>query len=142
MISLVLEGILSKVTFGSALFVLLSLIFFVDKKYYLYYSFLIGLLYDILYNPIFINFYMFLIISYILLKIKKNIEFNYINTLLISILLIIIYRISQHLILFIFSYTRFNIVYLFKSIYMSFFINISYVSIIYVIKKYVMHNTK
>lgn len=119
------------------LFSLLSLIIiypFYKRQKYLKISFILGLFYDIVYtDTLILNAFLFLIQAYLLKRIFKKIEYNYISCLLISLLSIIFYRTSTYIILIIINYTSFNIINLIKAIYSSIIINLIYLSLFYLI---------
>ena len=119
------------------LFTLLSLIIIYPKftkklnKYYLI-SFLLGLTYDIaVTDTLFLNAFIFLLLSYIINYIFKTIPYNYFSVLIISIVSIIYYRLITYLVLLLLNYLNFNIVVLLKSIYNSLILNIIYITILY-----------
>ena len=93
-----------------SLFTLISLIiiypyFHNKERNYFILSFLIGLLYDIVYTNTFLfNAIMFLIIAYIIKKINSYISNNYINVAIISLIIIIIYRLIVYLVLCLINY--------------------------------------
>lgn len=141
-LSFILEGLISNLIsiqtkLFNPLFTLISLILFNHKynlKKYLIISFCIGLLYDIIYtNTLFLNAFIFLLLSYLTYIIFKIINNNLINRVIVSVASIFIYRIIVYLILI----TRYSISYkiLINSITSSLLINIIYILIIILINK-------
>ena len=119
------------------LFTLLSLIIIYPKftkkinKYYLT-SFLLGLIYDIaVTDTLFLNAFIFLLLSYIINYIFKKIPYNYISVLIISFVSIIYYRVITYIVLLLLNYLNFNLLTLLKSIYNSLILNIIYKTILY-----------
>ena len=126
------------------LFTLLSLILIYpnyNKKNNRYYiiSFILGLIYDITLNTLFLNVFIFLLLAYILRLIFSKIKYNYLSVLFISLLSIIYYRTVTYIMLVILNYLEFNINLLFKSIYSSILLNIIYVSLFYLLKKIIFN---
>jgi len=140
-ISFLLDILVSKfITYNSLLyplFSILSLIFiypnFHKTNHYYIYSFILGFLYDILIDTIFLNAFIFLLLSYLLKLIFKKIPYNYLSVLLISIFTIIYYRLIIYSILIFINYLKFDIFILLKSISSSLLLNIIYISIMYLI---------
>lgn len=119
------------------LFTLLSLIIIYPKftkkinKYYLT-SFLLGLIYDIaVTDTLFLNAFIFLLLSYIINYIFRKIPYNYLSVLIISVISIIYYRVITYIVLLLLNYLNFNILILLKSIYNSLILNIIYITILY-----------
>jgi len=147
-ISFILDNIFSNlINYDSLfypLFTLLSLILIYpkynkkDNRYFII-SFIIGLIYDIVLNTLFLNSFIFLLLSYILRIIFNKIKYNYLSILFISILSIIYYRIVNYIILVILNYLEFNIFTLFKSICSSILLNIIYITIFHVLKRLIFN---
>lgn len=147
-ISFVLEGILSKYIPTNSLlfellFTLISLIiiypyFHNNENKYFGLCFFTGLLYDIVYTNTFLfNAVVFLIIGFIIKKINNVISNNSINVAIMSLIIIIIYRIIIYFILCLISYLNFNIKDLLYSIASSLVLNIIYSAILYLITDYI-----
>lgn len=136
-LSFILDGVLSLIfPFNTNLFVstfsLLSLIFIYpfikENKNYIIISFIFGLIYDITYtNTILLNGFIFLLISFIIIKLYKIFTMNIFNMIIISICLIISYRTMTYLFLLIVSNNLFDIKNLFESIYSSLILNVIYI---------------
>lgn len=96
-------------------------------------AFILGIFYDITYtNTLFLNGFIFLLLSYITKIVFSKFSYNYISVFLVSIITIIYYRIFVYIILFLINYLHFDIFYLIKGIYSSLIINIIYITIIYI----------
>ncbi len=152
-ISLIFDGLLSSFSnIFIPLFTLSSLvIIYKKKKNFIWYSLIIGLLYGI----IFTNMFLLELISYYLCSIFiviyfDKMKYNLMNTFLITIINIILYRTINFLILCFSRIIKFNIFLLFKSIYSSILINLIYIAIMYFVfikifnksnkKKYKLYN--
>lgn len=141
-LSFFLDGICSNLIQISSLFYplfsLLSLViifpYFSKKnrrKYYIY-AFLIGLTYDILYtNTLFLNSLYFLAAGIFINLLYNLITNNIYSCILISIFIIICYRLFTYLFILLNNYVKLDIRYLFESIYSSLIINIIYVIFFY-----------
>jgi rod shape-determining protein MreD len=141
-ISFYLEGILSRFTVNSLfvpLFTLISLIIiypflFCYKKDYYILCFILGLLYDISYtSTIFLNAFIFLLIGFIIVKLNLFITNNKFNVIILSIFIILIYRIITYIVLIMIGYLKFNINDLINSILNSIIINIIYSYFLFII---------
>ena len=139
MISFFLDGILSKYINPTSLFLPLFTIvaliiiypYFNNNnfKYFRYIS-LIGLLYDITYyNTIFYNFFLFLILGFIIGLFNYFLSNNLYTNILILVVIIIIYRLFTFLVVL----NNNNWYDLLESIYNSLILNIIYCIIIYII---------
>lgn len=139
LISFYLEGILSKISFNflTPLTTLMSLILIYpylndSKKEYYISCFSIGLLYDIGYtNTMFLNAFIFLLLGFFITKINIYIKNNSFNVILMSLIIIILYRLITYLILVFIDYLNFNINTLLNSIIYSLLLNFIYISILY-----------
>ena len=132
-ISLILDGIFSK--WINSLFTPLALIFLYKNNDRYLYALLAGFIYDIAYtDTLFLNAIIFVLLLYLIELIFKKITFNFFNVVLISILIIILYRVSIFLILVVINYIDFNLFNLLYGILYS-LINIIFVIIYYFISK-------
>ena len=140
-ISIILDNFISNFINHNSLFypllTLLSLIIIYPKltkkinKYYLT-SFLLGLIYDIaVTDTLFLNAFIFLLLSYIINYIFRKIPYNYLSVLIISFISIIYYRLITYIVLLLLNYLNFNLLTLLKSIYNSLILNIIYITILY-----------
>ena len=137
--SFYLEGILSKININYliSLTTLMSLILiypylFNNKKNYYIICFITGLIYDIAYtNTILLNACLFLTLGYLISIINNFITNNSFNVMIISIIIITIYRILNYFILIFIDYLEFDINSLIDSIIHSLIFNIIYISLIY-----------
>ncbi|MBE6144429.1 MAG: rod shape-determining protein MreD [Firmicutes bacterium] len=129
-------------SFFYPLFSILSLIFsflYFNKKDNSFFisAFILGLLYDVVItDTLFLNAFVFSILSLILKQIFRKIKFNYLAILLISLGTIVYYRLMVYLILIILNYLEFNIFKIINSILSSVFLNLIYITIIYVVINY------
>ena len=132
-ISLILDGIFSK--WINSLFTPLALIFLYKNNDRYLYALLAGFFYDIAYtDTLFLNAIIFVLLLYLIELIFKKITFNFFNVVLISILIIVLYRVSIFLILVVINYIDFNLFNLLYGILYS-LINIIFVIIYYFISK-------
>ena len=123
--------------------ILLEPFFGKDKNRYLIYSFLIGLIYDIVYTgDYFLNAGMFLLIGFIVILINRNISNNFFTTLISLILLICLYRLLCFLYFGLLGIIDFNFNVLLKSIYSSLILNIIYGIILYFVLYFISKKFK
>jgi len=145
LVSFFLDGILSKYISPNSiflpLFTIVSLVliypYFNNNNYrYFKYIAILGLLYDIAYmNMVFYNFFIFMILGFINIFIKYLLSHRLYINILITIILITVYRIIN----FIFAnitIKNISCYHLFKSIYSSLILNIIYCIIIYLITEW------
>ena len=128
-IAFFLDGIIAKYFTIYPVLTLLSLIFLKENKYLLVIIF--GLLYDITYtDTLFLNtiiFYLLLFfIDYYFSKINKN----FVNTIILGIILILIYRFSTYIILYLLNMVSLDITSFIK------ILGLSFISLIYIIIRY------
>ncbi len=142
LLSFYLEGIVNSfinIDYLVPLFTMLSLIIvypylYNKKKLYIMICFITGLLYDIGYtDTLFLNATIFTLIGYIIMVLNKFITNNKFNVALISIILIILYRVITYIILNFINYVNKDINLLLNSIIDSILINIIYIVILYII---------
>lgn len=136
-ISFILDGVISKY----APYSLFSILIFIYldksnlKKYYLS-SFIIGLFYDFFYShTIFFNSFIFLSCAFIIEKLRNKLRGNFINSLLISIIIILYYYSITYLILLIIEYITFDFERYLNLILNSIIINAFFVLLVCLIKK-------
>lgn len=114
-----------------------------DKNKFLIYSFIFGLLYDIVYtNTIFVNTFSFLLTALIIILIYNYITINKINFSLVNILVILFYQSITYLLLCLVNYTKFNETTFFKGLYSSLILNIIYGLILYIITLFIAKKYK
>lgn len=131
-ISFLLDGIISNHYNFYSLFTLMYLIFINRKKNKYTITLIIGFLYDIAYtDTLFLNAFMFVLILYIIEKFYNYFKNNFINTVLLSFIIIFIYRVITYLLLCMIDYLNFESFDLITSIYKSLIINLIFVMIIY-----------
>ncbi len=143
-LSFILDSVFSNI-FNDSIFVpLISLmsIIVLKKKYkiennvYLFFTALIGLLYDLIYTstPV-LNMMIYLLLGIIVIFFFKYFRKNLFNELLLSTILIVLYRTIIFIVLTISNILESNITILIKSIYSSLFLNYIYIGITYFIIK-------
>jgi len=134
-ISFFLDGILSlfmgKDSIFLPLFTVLSLIevypLLKNKRKLITIGIIMGVLYDVVYTQtLFMNTIIFFLISLTIIEVFKLLSYNSFNSLLLSILLIILYRTLSYAFFFILNDVQLNLGLLFKSIYSSLLLNIIY----------------
>lgn len=131
-ISLILDGIFSRWFYP--LFTPLTIIMYKNNNKYLY-TLIAGFIYDIVYtDTLFLNAFIFILLLYFIEWIFKKITFNLFNVVLVSILVIVLYRFSVFLILSVIGYINFNLINLLYGILYS-LINVIFVIIYYFIDK-------
>ena len=141
-ISFFLDGILSNLlTYSTYLYPLCSLLSLVIiapyfkkrciQKYFVY-SAILGLLYDIVYTEtLFLNMVLFFLIAVLIKLIYNLIKNTLLNTYIISLFIIICYRLSNYLIFLLIKYLSFNLKILFDSIINSLLLSFSYILIFF-----------
>lgn len=108
----------------------------INKRRYYQICLIYGFMYDLVYtNTIFLHALTFLLIGYLISKGMNYFENNLLNTNLLILISIPIYRIISYVLLCLVSDLSFNISELLKSITSSIIINILYGTILYLILK-------
>lgn len=144
-VSFLLDGIISfflnKNIILNPLFSLCSLII-IFKYYkknitkYFILGAILGLFYDLVYtDTMFLNAGIFLFICLFISKFYKTFSYNLLNSIILTIIIIVIYRLLTFLVLSMVGITNFNLYNLLKSIYSSLILNIIYTSIYFFKKK-------
>ncbi len=146
MISFFLDGILSRYILPNSLFLplftIVSLVIiypYFNNSNFRYFKFIaiIGLLYDIAYyNTLFYNFFIFLILGFVIGLLNYLLSNNLYTNILITITSIIIYRIITFLFTIIFKSNMYSLFDLLKSIYSSLILNIIYCILIYLLTEF------
>lgn len=133
--SFILEGMLSSFNnIFHPLFVLSVLVTFKDKKKYIFFSFIVGIIYGIIFtNNFLLNSIVFYICSIFIKCFFSKTQYNFINIVIITVLNIIIYRVAIFTVLSMASQIDFNVFHLFESIYSSLISNIIFIIILYLI---------
>ena len=107
-----------------------------DENKYLITSFVLGLVYDIVCtDTIFLNAGIYLLLSLFIIKFYKIFSYNLLNSAILLIIVIIIYRSITFLVLSNFNFISFNLYHLLQSIYSSLILNLLYVSFFFLKKK-------
>lgn len=143
--SFLLDGIVLSIidmnTLYCPLFTLSSMViiyplFLEDKKKYRISYVLFGLFYDICYtNTLFLNVLLFLGITYIIEMIFKKLSINIVNTYLVGMIGILVYRIFHCLFFLIMGFSTWRTSLFFQSIFSSIILNSIYLIIFYFIIK-------
>ncbi len=147
-LSIFLEGFITNfVAFDTNLFnncfSLISLIiifpyFYNNRKLYFIISFIIGLIIDIAYtDTLFLNAFIYLFIAYIITKLSMLILSNFFNNIFLTLLIIIIYRVTTYFLLVITGYLSFEFDSLLNSILSSIILNVIYVIILSILSNIV-----
>ena len=142
-ISFLLDGVMSRYILAPSLFLplftIVSLViiypYFNNNNYrYFRYIAILGLLYDITYlNTLFFNFFIFMLIGFIIGFFNYLLSNNLYTSLLITIISIVIYRITNYLFIVIFKNYSFNFFDLLESIYSSLLLNLIYCIVLYIL---------
>lgn len=142
MLSFFLDGILSRYIPPNSLFLpiftIVSLVIiypYFNNDNFRYFKFvaIIGLLYDIAYfNTLFYNFFLFLILGFVIGLINYLLSNNIYTNILMTIICISTYRIITFLLVIIFKTNTLSFLNLMQSIYSSLILNIIYCIIIYI----------
>ncbi len=145
--SFLLDGIISNLLHIGSLFLplcsLVSLIivypyFNGNKRDYYKYTFLFGLAYDLIYTDTLVFYaFLFLFMAFIITKLTLVLSDNYLNLVLITIILIILFRSVSYILIFITGNIIFDYHILLKGIYSSLIFNIIYAVILLTITNYI-----
>lgn len=128
-LAFILDGIISRYFTIYPVFTLLSLIFLKKNKYLI--VIIIGLLYDITYtDTLFLNTIIFYSLLFFIQYYYSKLKNNFLNTFVLGIILIVIYRLSIYAILYIIGYINLEIMSFIKILLLS-FISLVYVAIRY-----------
>lgn len=150
-ISFVFDGIISVILSENSillpLFSLVSLIviypYLKNKEKIILYGLIIGLLYDLVYTQtLFFNTIIFSVLALIILLFYKYLPINIINSVLLMVIVIVLFRISTYLTLVVVGKLLFNWNDLFASIYCSLLGNIIYLVLISFLLKKIMNKKK
>lgn len=107
-----------------------------DENKYLITSFVLGLVYDIVCtDTVFLNAGIYLLLSLFIIKFYKIFSYNLLNSAILLIIVIIIYRSITFLVLSNFNFISFNLYHLLRSIYSSLILNLLYLSFLFLKKK-------
>ena len=149
-VSILLESVLSIYLKGIylPLFSIVSLVIIYpffnndNKKYILFASFF-GLFYDIsMTDTLFLNFFLFFLISIIIIYINELLTNNFLIVTFISFITIVSYRFLTLLILFLVSFSPFEVEILLNSITNSLFTNLIYALLSYLLLDYISKKFK
>ncbi len=152
MISFFLDGILSRYILPNSLFLplftIVSLVIiypYFNNDNFRYFKFIaiIGLLYDITYyNTLFYNFFIFLMLGFIIGLINYLLSNNIYTNILMTVASIVTYRTITFLTIIIFKTHSYSLYELLQSIYRSLILNIIYCLIIYIITEFYSKKNK
>ena len=107
-----------------------------DENKYLITSFVLGLVYDIVCtDTIFLNAGIYLLLSLFIIKFYKIFSYNLLNSAILLIIVIIIYRSITFLVLSNFNFISFHLYHLLQSISSSLILNLLYLSFFFLKKK-------
>lgn len=107
-----------------------------DKKKYLIFTFTAGILYDLFYtNLLFFNGFIFLVLSFIIMKLYEVFGTGYLKILVHVLLIIVLYESLTALLIIIFNLVPMNIDKLLYKISHSLLLNLIYAEIVYFILK-------
>lgn len=144
-LSLFLENIcniyLSNFKYFIPLFTILSLIFSYpflknEKKYYLLYAFLLGLIYDLFFTNFYVlNSLIFLLCSYFIYYIFKRFNYTLLSVILTTIFVIFFYNALCFCILNFFLYTNYSLLEFSVILRYFFILNIIYSLVMYLFTK-------
>lgn len=142
-ISFILDGMILSIINSSSiiipLFSLLSLVliypyFYNKDNYFIGSAVILGIFYDIVYtNTLFLNAIVFGLIAYLIIKIFGYFTRNIVNTYLLALLIIVIYRVFIFLFLCLIQAINFNLLNLLYSIANSILVNGIYLSVFYLL---------
>lgn len=153
-ISFILDGVISNlINYNSLMYPICSLLSLIivypyfnqNDNTYLVASFLLGILYDVVYtDTIFFNACLFLILALSLKKVFKKFSYKYFSVLITTLVSIVSYRTISYITLVLIHYLNYNIYTFCKGIYSSFIINIIYITLFYLIssKKLILRRMK
>lgn len=107
-----------------------------DENKYLITGFVLGLVYDIVCtDTVFLNAGIYLLLSLFIIKFYKIFSYNLLNSAILLIIVIIIYRSITFLVLSNFNFISFNLYHLLQSISSSVILNLLYLSFFFLKKK-------
>ncbi len=138
LISFILDGVLSLLMNQDSIYIpLLSIMALIvvypyikDKQRIVIMGGIVGLLYDVVYTQtLFLNTILFCFLALVVLLFYKYIPINIVNSYILAILLILLFRILSYLALIFYYELSFNWKILFKSIYSSLITNLLYLTI-------------
>lgn len=138
LISFILDGVLSLLMNQDSIYIpLLSIMALIvvypyikDKQRIVIMGGIVGLLYDVVYTQtLFLNTILFCFLALVVLLFYKYIPINIVNSYILAILLILLFRVLSYLALVFYYELSFNWEVLFKSIYSSLITNLLYLTI-------------
>ena len=142
LLSFMLEILFSNIVSANSLFIplffIVSLIitypYFKSKISFIIIFTICGLIYDLGFvNTVFINTICFTAVGFLTLFLHSYMNYNLVSTSIVTLLIIVFYRIINYLLLCLTAYTNFHFLSLFKGIYSSLIVNIIFGVIIYLL---------
>lgn len=116
--------------------IIIYMFFYKNDRTYFIISFITGFIYDLFYtNLLFLNALLFLLIAFIISKIYKRVDFNFIWVFLSIILMIVIYETCFAIIITIFNLVPMSFERIIYKISHSIILNVIYGEVIYLITK-------
>ncbi len=112
---------------------LLSLILIYRRDNYHYYSFIIGLIFDLISSTYILNSILYLLLSFIISYYFKIKKYNLKNIIIISIFIIFIYNFIYYLVLNLLNINTFNFIYFITDLVPIYIINILFISMLFLI---------
>lgn len=151
-ISFLLDSIISNLVSINGLFLplftVMSLIiiypYFNNKRNKFYLAcFITGVCYDLIYtNTIVIHGFLFVLLGFIITRMNLVLANNYINVVIMGLVLIIVYRLLTYGLILITANASFDFFNLFRSIYSSLIANVIFVSLAYIITDKISYKFK
>ncbi|MBE6149861.1 MAG: hypothetical protein E7170_03990 [Firmicutes bacterium] len=144
-LSFLLDGIISKYISTNTIFLplltIMSLIiiypYFKEPYKYFKYCSILGILYDIAYtNTIFYNFFIFIILGFIITFFYYIFSNRLLNTIILGFIVIILYKLINYLFILIFINNKLTFKVLYTNIYSSLLVNIIFLILGYILTKY------
>ena len=151
-ISFLLDSIISNLVSINGLFLplftVMSLIiiypYFNNKRNKFYLAcFITGVCYDLIYtNTIVVHGFLFVLLGFIITRMNLVLANNYINVVIMGLVLIIVYRLLTYGLILITANASFDFFNLFRSIYSSLIANVIFVSLAYIITDKISYKFK
>jgi len=144
-LSFLLDGIISKYISTNTIFLplltIMSLIiiypYFKEPYKYFKYCSILGILYDIAYtNTIFYNFFIFIILGFIITFFYYIFSNRLLNTIILGFIVIILYKLINYLFILFFINNKLTFKVLYTNIYSSLLVNIIFLILGYILTKY------
>ena len=109
-----------------------------SKLYFVIICFICGLIYDLgFFNTVFVNTLCFTAIGLLIIFLHTYINYNLVSTSIVTVIIIVLYRLISYLLLCLTAYTNFYVDTLFRGIYSSLIINVIYGISIYLLLEFI-----